>query len=279
MAIHLRDATLAPIQQLTVSAPDGAVIGVIGDAASGQAELLQLAAGAVTIPFTLDAADAFSKARALADIEKQRRANATVLIASHDLALIESIADEAWWLDRGTLKAKGDPREIARQYRHYVADALRANAADQPLAPSLRRGDGRAEILALETCNAQGQPAMVFASGEPMAVRVTVRFNAHVDDPVVGIMLRTRIGSEVYGTNTELERHKFGPVQAGETVTITYRFNCDLCAQEYAITAASHDPNGVWHDWVEDAVAFQVTDTRYTAGVANLRATVESART
>ena len=36
---------------------------------------------------------------------------------------------------------------------------------------------------------------------------------------------------------------------------------------------ASHDPDGVWHDWLEDAVAFSVTDGRYTAGVANLRAT------
>ena len=35
---------------------------------------------------------------------------------------------------------------------------------------------------------------------------------------------------------------------------------------------ASHDPDGVWHDWLEDAVAFSVTDDRYTAGVANLRA-------
>ena len=30
----------------------------------------------------------------------------------------------------------------------------------------------------------------------------------------------------------------------------------------------------VWHDWLEDAVAFAVTDSRYTAGVANLRAQV-----
>jgi lipopolysaccharide transport system ATP-binding protein len=45
-----------------------------------------------------------------------------------------------------------------------------------------------------------------------------------------------------------------------------------LCPQEYTITVASHDPDGVWHEWLEDAVAFLVTDSRYTAGVANLRA-------
>jgi lipopolysaccharide transport system ATP-binding protein len=37
---------------------------------------------------------------------------------------------------------------------------------------------------------------------------------------------------------------------------------------------ASHDPDGLWHDWLEDAVSFAVGDDRYTAGVANLRATV-----
>ena len=111
-----------------------------------------------------------------------------------------------------------------------------------------------------------------------MSVRITVRFNNDVENPVIGMMIRTRIGSEVYGTNTELERYPIGPIQAGQTLRITFRFACQLCPQEYTITAASHDPNGVWHDWMEDALAFSVADSRYTAGVANLRAEVLAER-
>ena len=37
---------------------------------------------------------------------------------------------------------------------------------------------------------------------------------------------------------------------------MTFEFACDLCPQFYTITAASHDPDGVWHDWMEDAVGF-----------------------
>jgi lipopolysaccharide transport system ATP-binding protein len=55
---------------------------------------------------------------------------------------------------------------------------------------------------------------------------------------------------------------------------LNFSFRCDLCPQEYTLTVASHDPDGVWHDWLEDAVAFSVTDMRPTAGVANLRAQV-----
>jgi hypothetical protein len=119
---------------------------------------------------------------------------------------------------------------------------------------------------------------MIWRSGEPVSVRVTVRFAQAVEDPVVGIMIRTRIGLEVYGTNTELEGVKLGLCAPGDTRTVTFAFRCDLCPKEYTLTAASHDPDGVWHDWLEDAVAFTVADTRYTAGVANLRAAVTVAR-
>ena len=64
------------------------------------------------------------------------------------------------------------------------------------------------------------------------------------------------------------------PEQIGATLELAFAFWCELCPQEYTLTIASHDPDGVWHDWLEDAVAFSVSDARYTAGVANLRAQV-----
>ena len=141
---------------------------------------------------------------------------------------------------------------------------------------SLRRGDGRAELLSLETFGASRQPAMVWQSGQEVTVRVTARYREPVDDPVIGIMIRTRIGLEVYGTNTELEKLKLGPCAAGSTLRVDFRFSCGLCPGEYTLTAASHDPDGAAHDWIEDALAFVVTDSRYTAGVANLRAEVRA---
>jgi lipopolysaccharide transport system ATP-binding protein len=109
-----------------------------------------------------------------------------------------------------------------------------------------------------------------------MAIRVIVRFSNWVADPVVGVMIRTRIGLNVYGTNTELEQLKLGPVEPDARLRVTYRFDCNLCPGDYTVTAASHDPDGLWHDWMEDAVAFKVSDSRYTAGVANLKAQVSA---
>ena len=45
MAVHFRNVTFGPLRELNILAPDGAVIGIIGEHGCGQSELLRLAAG------------------------------------------------------------------------------------------------------------------------------------------------------------------------------------------------------------------------------------------
>jgi len=215
------------------------------------------------------------------DLEPLRRTGATVIVASSDETSLLTWCDEVWWIHGGKLEARGAPRETLALYHREAARRRTAAAAPgiQELSPTMRRGDGRAEILSIETLNAAGEAASMFPSGALMHVRITVRFLQGVENPVIGMMIRSRIGVEVYGTNTELENLKPGPCAAGETLQVTFTFPCNLCAQAYTLTAASHDPDGAWHDWMEDAVRFTVTDTRYTAGVANLRAVVSARKT
>jgi hypothetical protein len=174
------------------------------------------------------------------------------------------------------LAAKGDPKETLTRYRRFVAERVRSwgESIAPRMVPSSRRGDGRAEVISIETLGANGEPTIVWKSGEMVSVRATLRFHEAVSDPVLGMLIRTQIGFEVYGTNTDLERVKIGPRVAGETVILTFKFLCDLCPHAYTITLASHDPDGSAHDWLDDAVAFTVADERPTAGVANLRAKV-----
>jgi lipopolysaccharide transport system ATP-binding protein len=267
----------------THAVPRGAVVGVIGD--QGVSEMLQAAGGRfigpgheldlspaplICLAYVLDLRDAVVRAQTEARFEELRRAGTSVLLASFHAPILRNSADEVWWVREGRVEQKGDPGEVLDAYSRHVVERLRS-MPPPAFPPSLRRGDGRAELVSIEA------PGSV-VSGSPMEIRITVRFHAAVEDPVIGIMIRTRIGMEVYGTNTELEHVRIGPCQANDSQTVRFRFACNLCPQTYTLTAASHDPDGVWHDWIEDGVAFQVTDTRYTAGVANLRAEVTCSR-
>jgi lipopolysaccharide transport system ATP-binding protein len=287
MAVAFRNA----LDGIDADVPDGVVIGIVGEDGAGKSSLLRLAGARVLGPDdpvefgaprlllideTLDRHDAFVRERAAVEIESLRRAGSTVLLVSHHEDLLRRLADEIWWLDRGRLAGRGDPAEILRGWRCHVANRIRAwgETARAPLDPRVRRGDGRAGVENVETIGENGRPTLVWRSGELAVVRIAVRFRDAVAAPVVGIMIRTRVGLNVYGTNTELENLKLGPRAAGDTLVLTFAFRCELCAGDYTLTVASHDPDGVWHDWLEHAVAFSVTDTRYTAGVAKLRATV-----
>jgi hypothetical protein len=306
MALAFRHVTSAPLQDFDAAAPDGAVIGIMGENGSGKSRVLQLAAGIeipesgsvetrgearllgpadpldlapvplLLIDHTFSGQDLLSRECAAIALDRLRRNGTTTLFVSHEEELLRLLADEVWWLREGRLAGRGDPGEMITAYRKHAVERLRAGggSAKAPLAPRLRRGDGRAEVLGVDTIGESGKPTTVWRSGELVAVKVAVRFRDAVADPVIGMMIRTRIGLNVYGTNTELEKLKLGPCAAGETLEITFGFRCELCPGEYTLTVASHDPDGVWHDWLEDALAFAVSDHRYTAGVANLRAQV-----
>jgi lipopolysaccharide transport system ATP-binding protein len=271
-----------------LTAPAGSIIGVIEEGLpvlhSPDAERLEPGdplpeqPGDYILDHTLAQSDSVTRSLGVARLMDLRRAGAAIVMLSHDETLLENCADEIWWLREGELIARGDPASLLPKYRAHVADLLtRSGEGHIPrLSPTMRNGDGRASLESIELLDGNDQPAIVWRSGAPAAVRVTVRYAARVEDPVIGIMIRTRIGLNVYGTNTELEQLKLGPVNEGDSLRVTYRFRCDLCPGEYTVTAASHDPDGLWHDWMEEAVAFSVADSRYTAGVANLRAEVKA---
>jgi hypothetical protein len=305
MPLSFRQVHAPPLAGIDAAAPDGAVIGIIGEDGSGKTRLLRLAAGLdqpesgtverpeqtrfvgpldalriapaplLAIDGTLSYHDALVRERAAVALARMRQSGTIVLVVSHEEDLLLRLADEVWWLHEGRLAGAGDPAEMLAAYRRHIAQRARAwgTSMSTPLSPRMRRGDGRAELLAIDTLGENGSPSAIFRSGELVCIKVRARFHAAVEDPVAGIMIRTRTGLNVYGTNTELERLKLGPRAAGDAIEISFGFRCELCPGEYTLTAASHDPDGVWHDWLEDALAFSVTDLRYTAGVANLRAT------
>jgi lipopolysaccharide transport system ATP-binding protein len=269
---------------LEAAAPEGSIIGVISEGrfeargeeaiVLGPGDAIPREPGRYVLEQTLALASAREKTEAVARLLSLRRRGATFVLVSHDERLLESCADEIWWVREGVVVQRGDPGEVLGKYRAWVAEDLRSRGSGVRaiLSPAIRNGDGRARLTSIELLDERAEPTVVWRSGENAAIRVTARFEAAVDDPVIGIMIRTRIGLNVYGTNTELEGVHGGPMQAEDSLRVVFRFQCDLCPGDYTVTAASHDPDGVWHDWMEDAVAFSVVDSRYAAGVANLRA-------
>jgi lipopolysaccharide transport system ATP-binding protein len=176
---------------------------------------------------------------------------------------------------------EGTPKDAVNQYVGFVLDRERENRerdagpSGGPAAnSSFRHGDGASQIVDVRLLNAAGEACHTFKPGESIVIRIQAVFRRSVTDPVVGILVRNRIGMDVFGTNTRIERVDLGTVEAGETLELEFELDCLLSRQEYTLTVATQYRNGLSQDWLDDVTEFQVMDTKDVAGVLNLNTRV-----
>lgn len=53
-------------------------------------------------------------------IFQMKRAGTSILLVSHDLGSVERLMDRALWLDKGVMKAEGNPRDVVFAYRQSM---------------------------------------------------------------------------------------------------------------------------------------------------------------
>ncbi len=224
--------------------------------------------------------DAVFANRCVRKFQELQEAGVTVVFVSHDLGLVKQVCDRAIFLQDGRVEAAGEPTLVINRYVGSVLEKQRAWAAESTetpengLAPSHRHGDRIGEVMEVELLGAAGEPTRAVQTGDAVAVRVRSRFHGEQPEPMVGILIRTRTGLEVFGTNTQVERTPLPACGPGDAVEVEFRFECRLTPQEYTLTVATQHPSGHSHDWLDDAIAFRVVDTKARAGVANLETTV-----
>jgi lipopolysaccharide transport system ATP-binding protein len=219
--------------------------------------------------------DAVFANRCVRKFQELRERRITVLFVSHDLGLVKQLSDRAILLLNGRIAAQGEPKDVINRYIGLVLEKQAPAAREERVRASFRHGDGASEIRGVQILNSRGEETVSVASGEPVTVRVRSRFLRETTDPMVGILIRTRIGMDVYGTNTSIEQAALGSFSAGDELEVDFQLECWLTPQSYTLTVATQNADGSSHDWLDDAIAFDVVDTRIAAGVANLRAKIE----
>ncbi|HXL82140.1 MAG TPA: ABC transporter ATP-binding protein [Pyrinomonadaceae bacterium] len=241
--------------------------------------------------------DAVFQHRCLRRIKELHERGTTVLFVSHDAAAVRALCSRAILLKAGRLAEDGKPSEVLNHYQkmvmerektyeaeaHSLSPGERPQSADDRTLPppsySYRHGDRSAEIIGAELLDTTGTHADVVESGATLSLRVAVRFLRDIEDPVVGFLIRNRLGIHAYGTNTKEQQVDFEALGRGETIEVTFSFDCWLGIDQYSISLAVHSRDGFAYDWLDAALFFRVTSLKLTEGVANLNASVTTHRT
>jgi lipopolysaccharide transport system ATP-binding protein len=220
--------------------------------------------------------DAVFSARCVRKFEQFRTTGKTVLLVSHDLGLVKRLASRAVFLVDGQVRFLGAASDAVNRYVGFVLERQHDDReARAESGASFRHGDGASRIVDVAITDRFGRKCGVFEAGDRLRVRVEAEMRRDVDEPVVGLLIRNRIGIDVYGTNTRVEGITIGPVAAGSVLDVCFEIECALARNEYTVTVATQYRDGMSQDWVDDVASFKVINAADIAGVVHVPTVIQ----
>jgi len=238
--------------------------------------------------------EAFAR-KCLDKIAEFRRRGRTILVVTHSLGLVEKMCDDALWLRHGRVLDRGDPKRVVDAYLTHVAGGeetqLRAQqaatraevaaapverqpgavpgAVEEPAATGYRPGrwgSREVEIKALRFLDPRGRERHVYVPGETLTVALQIHAAQPVEDFVFGLGLYSADGTNVYGTNTDIEGY-LPERLAGEAEVRLTLDGLSLVEGTYLVDVAAHRRDGKPYDYHRGLHSFRVKSRVKDVGV------------
>lgn len=194
--------------------------------------------------------------RCLDRIATLQRQGTAVVLVSHDLALVEQLAQRALYLREGRPVLLASAGATVARYRSDVASVESAGVAQ--VGTGRRWGNGLVELTAVELIDASGRSTKLISSGEPAAIRLGYRVNQAQEDFVFGIAINHADGTLVLGTNTDIDGWEPERLTGEGEVLIEFP-RLELTPGRYLVDAAVHTKVGLAFDYACEVLSFTVT--------------------
>src|SRR5205814_2965099 len=115
------------------------------------------------------------------------------------------------------------------------------------------------------------------AGGEEVALRITCRAQRDIPEPILGFLLRDRMGQNLFGDSTYYGcKGRPRAVRAGDEFVGEFRFQLPFLARgDYGLTVAITEGTQEDHThihWIEEAVVLSVQESPVNRGIIGVPA-------
>lgn len=235
----------------------------------------------------------------------------TLLFVSHDMGAVQNLCKSAIWLDHGQVKLTGTSKSVSQAYLKHTlqelygdttrlkstSDAQPVNADHQceedvipesvtfdygscysvsdNLASAAGWTTGAVEIISISLEKVNGESTVSFEGGEKVRVVIRTRANVDMARPILGFLLKDRLGQDLFGENTlPFTATASCPVSKGEEFEGEFVFRLPMLPNgEYAVMASIADGdlyNNVQHYYLHDALIINVTSSKVRWGLVGV---------
>lgn len=214
----------------------------------------------------------------------------TVLFVSHDSAAVLSLCRTALWLERGRVAAMGQAKRVCDRYLNPDASDGRVplvgvsgvretraivdeGASQQAWGASGMFGDRRACIDKVVLTDASGRCIHTVRTRERVLLRVWCQASIRLLSPIVGFLVRDRLGQSLFGTNVCVAKQgvSSSAIEPGTRFVAKLEFIMPvLQTGDYSLSVALAEGTQEHHvqqHWIHDALAFRSSPSEVCFGL------------
>ena len=231
------------------------------------------------------------------DFKKQGK---TLLFVTHNVADVIRNCNRAIILSSGTKIFDGDVKTGVDKYKKIIVglddekieeksielknskknDIIKENFQLNP--EMLTYGNGNAEIIDYGLLNLNGEYQTIINNQDEYIVKIRVKFNKDIDEPIFAMSIKDFKGLELGGVNTKVYKKKTGKYKAGEIATIEFKQKFPFLPEKYAFSfgCTKYNNNGDLEvfDRKYDAFLVEIISYRDCLGLIDLKSDINIIR-
>ncbi len=213
----------------------------------------------------LSVGDAYFQHKSFDRIRQYREQGTTLLFVSHDPGAVKALCNRAILMEDGRVINEGSPDTIMDFYNALIAEKENAKSTQVHYHDSGKlqtvSGTGEARVETIGLFDKTGLSKEFIHVGEEVILRVQVKVYADLPKLVFGLLIKDRLGQDIFGTNTYHTNQTYSDAKAGDRLTFAVAFPANLGTGTYSITTAlvssdTHLENN--YEWRDLALIFNV---------------------
>lgn len=164
--------------------------------------------------------DAFQR-KSFERIQDFQEQGVTILLVTHNMAVVETMCQRAAWLDHGQLKAAGPAKNVVARYLGRVREDEAGRLVHSSVIEEQRWGNRKIEIINVHVTDQDGTEVGVFFTGQTLVVRIEFVAHEIIQSPIFGMAIHRQDGVHISGPNTAFAGLDLGPLEGHGTITYT----------------------------------------------------------
>jgi len=216
----------------------------------------------------------------------------TVIFVSHNNSAVNELCSRVLWIESGKIRMDGKPRPVIEKYLQFMyeenTESRPMNSESLPpmddvsdlkgfsvIGNGIRQfGSLKAQVKAVRITTPEGSNSVLYG-GEPCRIDIILEAHEDVRNPIVGFIVKDRLGRELFGENNLMLKKSMGTLAAGRRYLASFRvpswphINEDEYLVAFAVAEGSQEDHAQCH-YLHDALVIRSVPIRPSAGVFSL---------